>query len=348
MLFPYPVEATADNWLHDCLCEILTTIHQCVRQGIPTPAWPALIPQARRDRIRKRTGLRDRLNAYADALRTLTPLEQERVARAIVEQNRIAELVSCSCDCESLDLLPSGIRDAISQLFDYSFRLLSELEIRDAHYRCVYERMTDHLCPFCGCEYFDAPGAPREALDHYLAKSLYPCAAANLRNLAPMGSKCNSRYKLSKDILRKDGVRRKSFDPYGDSAVSIALLRSAPFAGTDGKLPRWQVDFAPDSDEARTWDDVFDIRTRYRRDVLDPSFNRWLNEFRAWWRSAPPPPSNADELVSGLGRYAVVHEASGFGEGSFLKAAVFRMLERHCQAGHQRLIALLLDLVAGA
>ncbi len=345
MLFSYPVAATADNWLHDCLCEMLDSIHDHVRRNKTPPVWPSIVPLSKRDQLRRRRALRDRLVAYADALRELTPQEQDQVARAIVEQNRIAQLLCCDCDCQALDALPSDIREAIVDLFDYSFRLLADLGVRDAHYRHIYQNSPFHVCPFCGCEYFDAPGAPREALDHYLAKSLYPCAAANLRNLAPMGSKCNSRYKLNKDILHKSGTRRKSFDPYGCFAVSVTLENSAPFAGLDGKLPKWHVDITPDSEEVDTWDDVFDIRTRYVRDVLDRCFEDWLWEFYRWSRHTPPPPATARELTNCLRRYAEYHEGNGLNDRSFLKAAVFRMCERHCTAGHQRLILLLLDLV---
>ena len=94
------------------------------------------------------------------------------------------------------------------------------------------------MCPFCGCEYFDAPGAPREDLDHYLPKSLYPFAAANLRNLVPMGMKCNERYKLAQDILRDAaGVRRRSFDPYAERQIKVILDNSVPLAARTAKRP---------------------------------------------------------------------------------------------------------------
>ncbi|MCK7494405.1 MAG: hypothetical protein MZW92_26920 [Comamonadaceae bacterium] len=61
--------------------------------------------------------------------------------------------------------------------------LLTKIGIRDRRYQAIYKSAMYHMCPFCGCEYFDAPGAPREDLDHYLAKSRYPFAAVNLEIL---------------------------------------------------------------------------------------------------------------------------------------------------------------------
>jgi hypothetical protein len=76
-----------------------------------------------------------------------------------------------------------------------------------------------------------------------------------------------------KDILRDAaGVRRRSFDPYADRHLKVVLDSSVPFGGADGQTPDWQIDFAPDSVECTTWDNVFHVRERIKRDVLDASF----------------------------------------------------------------------------
>jgi hypothetical protein len=120
---------------------------------------------------------------------------------------------------------------------------------------------------------------------HYLPKSLYPFAAANLRNLVPMGMKCNKRYKLAQDILRDTaGVRQRSFDPYAERHLKVVLDNSVPFGGADGQTPDWQIDFDPDAVECTTWDNVFHVRERIKRDVLDSSFWQWLRDFSAWFK----------------------------------------------------------------
>ena len=107
-------------------------------------------------------------------------------------------------------------------------------------------------------------------MDHYLPHSLYPFAATNLRNLVPMGGKCNQRYKHSQDILRgANNVRRRVFDPYADQQVGISVSNSVAFGGEDGITPRWQVDFVPERDECTAWDEVHAAasydRTQYRQ-----------------------------------------------------------------------------------
>ncbi len=351
MLFGYPLAATAENWLHECLHEILQLIHGCVETGKSLPVWPDMVPEPYRNRLKNRTGLRDRLNVYQTALAKLGISEQNQILQAFKDQNKIALLVSCQCECEAITDLPSAIREPVKAIFEFAFSLLTDLEIRDRHYKTIYDAASHHICPFCGCEYFDAPDAPREALDHYLPKHKYSFAAANLRNLVPMGNKCNSRYKLAQDILRKDdGIRRKSFDPYNHGTVTISLDNSQPFAGTIGRtgesLPKWEIDFSSNIEEVTTWDDVFHIRERYERDVLDEAFNSWLNGFRSWCQSRNIPTSD-QEWVAAIESYAIYHESLGFEDRAFLKAAVFRMLQVHCEKGDQRLIKFIRDVVIG-
>ena len=343
MLFGYPISATATNWLHECLCEILCSIHASLHTATKPPAWPEIIPDRYRNKLQKRTGIKERLNTYQTTVEQLTIAEQERILQALHDQNEIALLLSCQRNCEAIADLPKLIREPVKELFEFAFKLLTDLEIRDKHYKVIYDAVPSHTCPFCGCENFDAPRIPREALDHYLAESKYPFAASNLRNLVPMGNKCNSRYKLAQDILfRNDGTRRRSFDPYDCTGIILSLENSQPFAGTlttTGQVPRWQIEFEPNTEEVLTWDEVFHIRERYEKDVLDPKFKSWLDDFKRWCKSANIVPNSDQELVDAIDRYATLYEEMGISDRAFLKAAVFRMLHAHCQNGDRRLIS---------
>ena len=215
MLFGYPLEATQENWLHETLVEILGVIHSNLQNGQNPPDWPDIIPAPYRDNLIRRRGLRDRLNSYRVAVSRLDNVGLTQVINALERQNEIRDLLAGVQNCEPLEDLPETVREPIKELFAYTFTLLSDLGIRDRHYHLIYDSTPYHICPFCGCEYFDAPGAPREALDHYLAESKYPFAGTNLCNLVPMGNKCNSKYKLAQDILyNDDGERRRSFYTY--------------------------------------------------------------------------------------------------------------------------------------
>jgi hypothetical protein len=265
------------------------------------------------------------------------------------EQNEIARLLSGECSCDTIDELPEPIRRPVKELFKSAFDLLTPLGLRAQHYALIFESIPYAVCPFCGCEPFDAPGGVREDLDHYLVRSKYPFAAANLHNLVPMGKKCNS-YKLTKDILfKEDGTRRRAFYPYSHTGIRISLERSEPFAGTEGvfPVPLWRIDFEPDSEEVSTWDEVFYIRERYTRDVLDPEFFNWLRGFSSWCRRNYNSLVSTQDRVDEIERYSKFWETEGMGDRAFLKAAVFQMLFYHCRQGNERLMTLLKGVVIG-
>lgn len=348
MLFGYPIAATKDNWLHECVLQAVENVHTLVDAKKKYPTWPRILPNEHQAKLNSRTGLRDRLKAYHSALRQLSSKsERDAVFVAIRDQNRISDLLSNACSCAALDALPAAIHDAATSLFDFAFGLLTDLKIRDEHYKAIYDAAIEHVCPFCGTEYFDAPGAPREALDHYLAKSRYPFAAANLRNLVPMGHKCNSNYKLAADVLYDGGgARRVAFDPYNHTKLRVVLDDSEPFDGSLPNIPKWMLKFEPDTPAVLTWDAVFSVRVRYQRDHLDEGYAAWLSEFRNWARSAGRRGDTDASLVEALARFEEYCADNGMRDKAFLKAAVFRMLRLRCEQGHDRLKQQLRDLMA--
>jgi hypothetical protein len=213
-----------ENWLHDAIAESIKSIHKNIDNGEDFPPWPEILPKGTHGHLRSRHGLRERLKVYDAVARKLDHSSRASLLEALEQTNRIADLVSGTGDCTTTDGLPESARAAIKSLFHFAFELLTDLGVRDRSYRIVYQAI-QRVCPFCGVEPFEKPGAPREDLDHYLNKDLYAFASANLRNLVPMGTKCNSKYKLSANILRRaDGTRRTAFDPYNHAGLAAMPL----------------------------------------------------------------------------------------------------------------------------
>lgn len=347
MLFGYPLAATLNNWVHDCFVESVRNIHTLANARKRYPEWPDILPENLRLKLKLRTGLRDRLKTYNSVIRKLSKEERSLVLKALEDATYIAEILDGSRDCAAVGDMPESIRASIDSLFSFGFSLLTEFGVRDEHYAIIYAAADpDYICPFCGTEYFDAPSAPREDLDHYLAISRYPFAGVNLRNLVPMGHKCNSTYKHSRDVIRDaNGVRRTALDPYNHETISLVLDDSDPFNGSTENTPAWNIEFTPSLPGIPAWDDVFRIRERYRRDHLDPNFSAWLKNFGSWVRISNVLVDTDQALVDALKEYESIWSDSGIQDRAFLKSAVFRMLRKHCEAGHQRLISQLRDLV---
>lgn len=352
MLISYPLDATLENWLHDSILEMLTVIHTKIDTGDPVPAWidlvPATLPPKIRQQITGRHGLKKRVGDYQKAVESLTNAERALIAQVMLQQNDIIGLTSGAAPITSLNPTFPDVNKAVSDLFIFAYETLSELGVRDRQYKLIFETLTIKICPFCNIERIMSPQESRQDQDHYLAKSIYPFAAANMRNLVPMCRCCNRDYKHDIDVLMSfEKTRRRAFDPYLAPGVSISLDRSLPFQGIDS-MPAWWVDFIPATEESETWDQVFSIRTRYSRDVLNHGFHRWIRSFVTRCRSKNFPKTLSDQEVYDvlLSHYEAVVIENPVGV-DFLKPKVFEMLLSHYSAGDARVIQFIRDAVVG-
>jgi hypothetical protein len=346
MLFGYPEPQPGDNWIHDCLVLAVRNVHAIVDGGGQLPSWPSILPNAYQNRLNGRVALKEFLVRYATALRGLSPAERQVVLETMDAQNRIPELLAGSADCQQLDDLPEGIRGPILRLFECAFGLLTSLGTRQRQYEAVCLHIPARVCPFCGYESLDAPGLPQEDLDHFLPRTKYPFAAANLRNLAPMGGRCNSSYKRAKDPLRgANGVRRISFDPFARNSVGISFAASLVNENSVGDLiSEWQIDFRPFGEPEATWDDLFQVRRRWAENFDEKTVRNWLKEFMVFCKRTAAKPQTEDELLGVAYNYQQFLAECGFGGQAFLKAAAFEMLIGKCTEGSNRLRSLFWDL----
>lgn len=350
MLFCYPAAAADENWLHDGLMNLLTRMFD----GRPEPLddWLAVFPTEKRDEIERKSSLLAALERVAALVIDLAAADRAIFRAAMESQNSIPAIFDPTVaviDC------PEGHGELIEQiesLFRTAFKLLSSLGIRDRQYAIVEDSLPAHICPFCGIEPMTAsdPIIPREDLDHYLSIARYPFAGVNLRNLAPTGAKCNGSHKLGKDMLRDDALaRRRCFDPYGTAIAGVSLSNSQPLEGEivkAFKLPLWQIDLIGDPGEVATWDAVYDIRARYRLNVLNKDLRHWLDKFANWVAYEAVLPNDGPQMVALLERYSRVVIQGGPKE--FLERETFAMLIERCQNGPstERVIEWLRSLLA--
>jgi hypothetical protein len=335
VLFSYSPDGFVDNWLHDALLEMLTDDMDRIDGGHPPSAWPACIPAGSRERLQSRHGLRDRRQALIQAYEALNPAERLLVRNAMVRQNQLPDLLGDGLPCPRLDQLPEPIHASIKALFEFAFSLLPSLGLRDQNYRLVYDALAHKVCAYCGVEILDAPGQKREALDHYLSISIYPFSGANFRNLTPMGSKCNSRYKLQQDIIVDAlGNRRLCCDPYDSPELTLSLNGSRPFEGDQVGLiqcPDWAIQWAGgDPVRLETWETAFNIAARYRSSSLNPNFRSWVDHFAQWVVQLDRPVDTLHDLRSTLRQVAETAVPEGWSDSAFLKRATILMLAHRC------------------
>lgn len=331
VLFSYPPAAAEINWLHTSLTEMLDRGMAMIDLGAECTAWPACVPDERRERLRRFSQLGDRLTAFLAVYAGLQPRERARVRQAFEDQGALDVLFDGGRAAEPCAELPRDIGETARLLFEKAFEMLAPLGIRDGNYERFLDLVEHRVCPFCGCEFFEGAERKREPLDHYLAASVYPFAGANARNLVPMGWRCNSSYKGAADVLRThNGQRRVCFDPYAATPARVSLAQTRLYARKGG-LPEWEVDLVGDPDRTATWDAVFDIKRRFAVDHLDGIYRRTFVVFGEYSRRHP------DVLVGGvtsaLQHLAALSRVKGVSDRAFLETAVYDLLIDRCRRG---------------
>src|ERR1700682_5008937 len=126
MLFCYPIGAVAENWLHDCIIEMVRAALEKMDAKSVALNWPACIPANCRKTIGRRKGLRDRFHKFWEAASNLTPGERQVVRDAILAQNNIPTIFDGASVCPRKADLPAAIQQPAKDLFEFCFGLLSD------------------------------------------------------------------------------------------------------------------------------------------------------------------------------------------------------------------------------
>jgi hypothetical protein len=180
--------------------------------------------------------------------------------------------------------IDTRIKKEVKELFDFLYSdVLDTYDIKD-HYSKHYEDpLHSNWCTFCGMETLPHYTHLKSDYDHLLAKSIYPFCAINMKNLVPMGTKCNRDHKKDEDIIYYRGSRNKGFNPY-----KLKFNISITFEET--KLPRptrrdgeWKLNFHPNEAETQVWAGVFNMEDRIIKDHLTnpgkSDYDTWIETF---------------------------------------------------------------------
>jgi hypothetical protein len=293
--------------------------------GPPLPAWPECIPIENRPRLVAHTGLRDRLNALKVAVANSSIPEVTNALALLDTMNQFPALLSDLIEVPSLDSLGANLCASIDSLYRFAFGLLTDLNIRDSHYTSIYNGLQSKVCPFCGYENFEAPGSPRHDYDHYLPISRYPFLGCDLRNLVPMGDRCNRLYKKDKDVIHLEGGERATaFYPYGEAFGELSLAACDFKPEENPRQPLWNLELVG-GDPAETWERGWGIKSRVQTSILDANFKGWLDTF-ARYHSDQNSDGNVQTLAVSLSRYMSIDYHPGYSDSAYFKRLFYSML----------------------
>ena len=223
---------------------------------------------------------RKAVNALKRKLSELDPGQKQALKNSLALSNDPCALLSDRT--APLPVIPEPIFPALKTLAVHLFQRTATLkgveqacgECIDDHYarfRCDNAPGNGNVCCVCGTDYLAQVRADendneqwRGPYDHLLAKDLYPLYGVDPKNLLPICNTCNSKAKLAKDLVLKNGVRRLSFSPW----TECASLQEIDVVVDDANdlFPRVVVNFrSADLDRQEklaTWDDVYEIKSR--------------------------------------------------------------------------------------
>lgn len=359
MLRSYPIAATVDNWLHDAIVGIIQDVHGKLNAGESITStqltWRGLVSARltgkKKDKLIGLHGVRDRLFSFKDAYAILSQADRDIVLATLVNQNEIESLLNRTQRPQVISQTYPLIHEKAKDLFVFCFEKLTDLNVRDKQYNTIFASLSDKICPFCGIERVMNPEEVAQDQDHYLAKSIYPFCAANLRNLVPMCRCCNRDYKKKKDVI--EGGSRRAFDPYNCTPPKITLNQTTIIVDNSPIHFEWNIDFLTNLEEAETWDSVFDIRTRYKRDILNVYFEKWLwgfslickkNRERGYLNGNLSPELIRQQLANYQEDKA---DNPSTGLAGFLEPLVFKMLLQKYDEGNPRIVSLVRIAVLG-
>lgn len=363
MLGCYPIQATQENWVHESLVSMIRAAHSNLDLSNTVTAsqeyWIAIIPtgldSTNRTFLVRSYGIRDHFFTYVNLVSQLDSDQRRKILSVLDNQNKIPELLSGTQNIETIEAEFPNINTAVYDLFVFSFTKLADFQVRARQYKIIFNSLDIKICTFCGIERVMNPEEVAQDQDHYLPKSLYPFAAVNMRNLVPMCRCCNRDYKAAIDVLRDaNGVRRVAFDPYNCQPPTISLLRSVIDENVSPPLPEWLIDFTPPSEHAETWDAVFSIRTRFKRDILNQYYDIWLKGFKTKCAKDRKRGKILKGFTFAQIREVLAHyvedraESPCIGMGSFLEPLVFELLLNYYDQGDDRIMNLIRDSVLGS
>jgi hypothetical protein len=343
LLFAFPMFQEDNNWLNATLVDVLRAGMQKIDDGEEPEIWPKCLPNDLRPILASRSGVRDRLAVFWPAYEALDADQKARLHQALDDQTNLPGIFGAACHCETIIGLPDPVVEAAGRLFEFAFEQLKTLKldgkcIRDIQYKAIYDQLQEKICPFCGLTHFRAPGAPRHALDHYLPASRYTFVGSDFRNLVPCCHECNSDFKGVKDVLfSEDGTRRQCCDPYTGPVYRVSLQGSRLFEGevVDGhRVPLWVIDLVGGpAAHAQTWDEVYRIRERYGRDILNVSFIPWVDDFARYYVQHFGKTEQVDKVYQSLPDYIAGLGLDNLRERAFLKTEALLLIHNTCHDG---------------
>lgn len=334
MFYTLSDAALSENMLSEMLISEIIKAIQYINAGEAPDEFPEGIDEENREIFQRSPGLIARFRAFVVALQEVNSAAREQVLAAITSQNNLPDILDGMTYFYSCRESQPKIQLLAADLFSFAFNKLTDLKlpgmndvVRDWHYKIIFASLPKKCCPVCGIEKLEAPhpDIPRHDLDHYLAISRYPFAGVNLKNLTPMGDRCNKSYKRATDIMfDSGGNRRQSYFPYGSATAHITIAGSVLFGAEDGSH-EWAVVLEPATAQSLNWNRVFEIQLRYLG-ILRTDVDQWVDQLCQYMKGHQVNLASKSSVLQGMQRFSVICEYESLPGIALLKRSVVDLI----------------------
>jgi len=225
---------------------------------------------------------------------TLSQSQIDYIKDAFIKNNQIEELCNNTVVPIFYDSLTSTISENFSKEIKSFFKSLYEQVFKqpDFHLNSHYDKFftsNDKLCPFCGLNPLEKDSSNhRDDYDHYLPKEKYPFNAINLKNLCPMCSDCNKKWKDTNNPIHDGSSQKQAFFYYNNTVDPIVDI-SVNLINTDIQNLDLSITFSSvtQQNEVDSWDRVFSTSRRYKDILLHEQIGKtWLRFEKAQYDRA--------------------------------------------------------------
>lgn len=252
------------------------------------------------------------------------------VDTAFSEMNKIEGLFNSKVARNCIDNLPLQIQGKAKSLFVHLYEhTLTSYGIKK-HYEAFSKQLNNNWCPFCGMEQLVDYTHQKEDYDHLLAKSIYPFASVNMKNLIPMGQKCNRTHKKKKDLIWDNVKQIKAVNPYKatiDIRVNFDGTKLPSYAGKNGV---WSIKVTPNREEVTRWDYVFNICDRIKKDYLTrgrkPEYQVWLTDYINFQIDNVSKLSTIAQVRASLAQYGKKYDIDRYRSARYIQADFFKWI----------------------
>ena len=166
---------------------------------------------------------------------------------------------------EQIKLFPKWVND-IEDAFNYNYLITNYGQL-------IVNSVELSYCPYCAEEVIEPFDNYRPAIDHFYPQSKYPFLALSLYNFVPAGTRCNTDFKKSNEML---GYYNPRMTPFTEEKIFQFIYPLDQTVTRDNTV----VEVNPISDDIDLSIKLFKIELVYNKDSCKDLFSRFIFNYR--------------------------------------------------------------------